>query len=52
MRKELLDLTVEAIDERHGEDTEAYDMQGISILADYYVVSSKCLRINLFSISY
>ena len=38
--KKLLDLTVEAIDERHGEDTEAYDMQGISILADYYVVTT------------
>ena len=38
--KKLLDLTVEAIDERHGEDTEAYDMQGISILADYYVITS------------
>ena len=38
--KKLLDLTVEAIDERHGEDIEAYDMQGISILADYYVVTT------------
>ena len=37
--KKLLDLTVEAIDERHGEDTEAYDMQGISILADYFVIT-------------
>ncbi|KRM85683.1 hypothetical protein FC41_GL000997 [Lactobacillus hominis DSM 23910 = CRBIP 24.179] len=38
--KELLDLTVEAIEQRHGEDTEAYDMQGISILADYYVITT------------
>lgn len=38
--KELLDLTVEAIDERHGEDTEAYNMEGVSILSDYYVVTT------------
>lgn len=38
--KKLLDLTIEAIDERHGEDTEAYDMQGVSILSDYYVVTT------------
>ena len=38
--KELLDLTVEAIEQRHGEETEAYDMQGISILADYYVITT------------
>ncbi|QNQ80137.1 ribosome silencing factor [Lactobacillus sp. PV034] len=38
--KQLLDLTIEAIDERHGEDIEAYDMAGQSILADYYVITS------------
>lgn len=38
--KEILDFTTKAISDRHGEDTEAYDMQGISILADYYVITS------------
>lgn len=38
--KKLLDLTIEAIDERHGEDIEAYDMAGQSILADYYVITT------------
>ncbi|MGQ5709625.1 ribosome silencing factor [Lactobacillus sp. PSON] len=38
--KEVLDFTAKAISDRHGENTEAYDMQGISILADYYVVTS------------
>lgn len=37
---ELLDLTLEAISERHGEETKAYDMRGISILADYYVITT------------
>ena len=38
--EELLDLVLNAISERHGEDTEAYDMRGISILADYFVATS------------
>ena len=38
--KEILDFTTKAISDRHGEDTEAYDMRGISILADYYVITS------------
>ncbi|WP_374211469.1 ribosome silencing factor [Lactobacillus sp. ESL0791] len=38
--KEVLAFTLKAISDRHGEDTEAYDMQGISILADYYVITS------------
>ena len=37
--EELLDLVLNAISERHGEDTEAYDMRGISILADYFVAT-------------
>ena len=48
--KKLLDLTVEAIDERHGEDTEAYDMQGISILADYYVVTTAAQIVNFMQL--
>ena len=38
--KEILAFTLKAISDRHGEDTAAYDMQGHSILADYYVVTS------------
>lgn len=38
--QEILDFTTKAISDRHGEDTEAYDMHGISILADYYVITS------------
>ena len=38
--QEILDFTTKAISDRHGEDTEAYDMRGISILADYYVITS------------
>ena len=38
--EELSDLVLNAISERHGEDTEAYDMRGISILADYFVATS------------
>ena len=38
--QEILDFTTQAISDRHGEDTEAYDMRGISILADYYVITS------------
>lgn len=38
--KEILDFALKAIDDRHGEDTAAYNMRGISILADYYVVTS------------
>lgn len=37
---EVLDFVLKAISDRHGEDTEVYDMQGISILADYFVVTS------------
>ncbi|RVU70003.1 MULTISPECIES: ribosome silencing factor [Lactobacillus] len=36
----ILDFVAKAISDRHGEDTEAYDMRGISILADYYVITS------------
>ena len=38
--QEILDFTTKAISDRHGEDTEAYDMRGVSILADYYVITS------------
>ncbi len=38
--KEILDFTIKAISDRHGEETAAYDMRGISILADYYVITS------------
>ena len=38
--EELLDIVLKAISERHGEDTEAYDMRGISILSDFFVATS------------
>ncbi|EEU21090.1 ribosome silencing factor [Lactobacillus mulieris] len=38
--EKLLDITLDAISDRHGEATEAYDMRGISILADFYIVTS------------
>ena len=38
--KEILSFTLKAISARHGENTAAFDMQGHSILADYYVVTS------------
>ncbi|GFZ26678.1 ribosome silencing factor [Lactobacillus corticis] len=37
---EVLEMALKAISDRHGEDTEAYDMRGISILADYYVITT------------
>ncbi|MDO4912419.1 MAG: ribosome silencing factor [Lactobacillus sp.] len=39
MNKQL-EIIAEAISDRHGEDTVAYNMQGISILADYYVITT------------
>lgn len=38
--KQILDFAAKAISDRHGENTDAYDMRGISILADYYVITS------------
>lgn len=38
--EKILNAALAAISQRHGEDTEAYDMRGVSILADYYVVTS------------
>ncbi len=38
--KQILDFSLKAISDRHGEHTDAYDMRGISILADYYVITS------------
>lgn len=37
--KELLKLIAAAIDEKHGEDIIVYDMQGISILSDYVIIT-------------
>lgn len=37
---QILDFVLKAISDRHGEDTEAYDMRGVSILADFYVITS------------
>ena len=49
--EELLDLVLNAISERHGEDTEAYDMRGISILADYFVATSATSSRQLHAIA-
>lgn len=38
--QELLDIVLKTISDRHGENTKAYDMRGVSILADYYVITS------------
>lgn len=37
---EVLKMCLTAISDRHGEDTKAYDMRGVSILADYYLVTT------------
>lgn len=44
--QEILDFTTKAISDRHGEDTEAYNMRGISILADYYVLLVQVQTVN------
>ncbi|MDN6028335.1 MAG: ribosome silencing factor [Lactobacillus sp.] len=38
--EQVLTFVLKAISDVHGEETAAYDMRGISILADYYVVTS------------
>lgn len=49
--QELLNLVLKAISDRHGEDTEAFDMRGISILADYYVATSATSSRQLHAIA-
>lgn len=49
--KEVLAFALKAISDRHGEDTQAYDMQGYSILADYYVVTSASSNRQLHAIA-
>ena len=39
MNETLLQLTYEAIDSKRGEDIVALNMQGISLLADYFVIA-------------
>jgi len=39
MSENLLKLTYEAIDLKHGEDIVVLNMQGISLLADYFVIA-------------
>ena len=49
--EELLDIVLKAISERHGEDTEAYDMRGISILSDFFVATSASASRQLHAIA-
>ncbi len=49
--EKLLNAALAAISERHGEDTEAYDMRGVSILADYYVATSASSNRQLHAIA-
>ncbi len=49
--QKLLDLVLKAISDRHGEQTQAYDMRGISILTDYYVVTSAGSQRQLHAIA-
>lgn len=49
--KKILNAALAAISERHGEDTEAYDMRGVSILADYYVATSASSNRQLHAIA-
>ncbi|KRN03892.1 ribosome silencing factor [Holzapfeliella floricola] len=37
--KQILDLVVEAIDNKHGEQTVALDMKDSSVMADYLVIT-------------
>lgn len=38
--EQLLKAALAAISDRHGQETAAYDMRGVSILADYYVITT------------
>lgn len=39
-KKSLLQTVLKAIDDKRGEDVTALDMQGVSLLADYFVLTS------------
>ncbi|MBS9338925.1 ribosome silencing factor [Fructobacillus sp. M2-14] len=38
--KDLLKTVLTAVDNKHGEDVTALDMQSVSLLADYFVMAS------------
>lgn len=48
---DILDFVLKAISDRHGEDTDAYDMRGVSILADFYVITSASSNRQLHAIA-
>lgn len=48
---EVLDFVAKAISDRHGEDTKAFDMRGISILADFYVATTASSNRQLHAIA-
>ena len=39
MNETLLNITYKAIDDKRGEDIVALNMQGISLLADYFIIA-------------
>ena len=38
--KEMVRLAVEALDEKKGEDIKIIDIQGVTVIADYFVLAS------------
>ena len=38
--KELVKLAVEALEEKKGEDVKIIDIEGVSVIADYFVLAS------------
>ena len=39
--KEMVRLAVEALDEKKGEDIKIIDIQGVTVIADYFVLASE-----------
>ena len=38
--KEMVKLAVEALEEKKGEDVKIIDIEGVSVIADYFVLAS------------
>ena len=41
--KEMVKLAVEALEEKKGEDVKIIDIEGVSVIADYFVLASRCV---------